>query len=121
MNIEEIKMAYGGVGPSVIRLKKCEQELTKAEFTEENIIKAINLIPSEITPISDVRGSKKFRIKLAQNLFKKFFRNIFISKSLLRSEIALQRCRCKSLYRGLSYSAIMAVKASGSPTGKECP
>ncbi len=71
--INSIKIAFGGVGPTVIRLKKTEDFLNSKYLTEENILHAGQVARNEITPISDVRGSKDFRLKLAENIMKKFY------------------------------------------------
>ena len=71
--ISNFRIAFGGVGPVVKRISSVEQFLNGKRLTAENIKAAVKLIPSEITPISDVRGSKTFRIKAAQNLLRKFF------------------------------------------------
>lgn len=72
-NIVAFRIAFGGVGPVVKRISSVEQFLCNKRLTAENIKQAVALIPAEITPISDVRGSKTFRIKAAQNLLRKLF------------------------------------------------
>jgi xanthine dehydrogenase small subunit len=72
-NITDIKIAFGGVGPVVVRLYETEKYLKGKKFDVENIVNSSNIAISEITPISDVRGSKNFRLRLAKNIFLKFF------------------------------------------------
>lgn len=72
-NIIDIKIAFGGVGPVVMRLYETEEYLKGKKFNNENIINSSNIAVSEITPISDVRGSRDFRLRLAKNIFLKFF------------------------------------------------
>lgn len=71
--IESINIAFGGVGPVVIEMSKTEEFLLNKEFTIENIKEASKVAKSEIAPISDVRGSKEFRLQLAENIMKKFY------------------------------------------------
>lgn len=71
--ITNIHIAFGGVGPTVMRLKKTEEFLKYKDFNEKNLKEAGELAKSEITPISDVRGSKDFRLKLAENIFMKLY------------------------------------------------
>ncbi len=71
--IESINIAFGGVGPIIIRLKKTEEFLKGKFLNEENFIQAGLMSTQEITPISDVRGSKDFRFQLAKNIMKKFY------------------------------------------------
>jgi xanthine dehydrogenase small subunit len=71
-NIEDIRIAYGGVGPTVLRLPKTE-EFVKQNFTNNMFPQVSELLHSEMTPQSDLRGSEKFRRKVSENLLKKFY------------------------------------------------
>lgn len=71
--IKSIAIAYGGVGPVVLRLPKTESFLTGKELSLPNLVQAGDIAVNEITPISDVRGSKNFRNLLAKNILLKFF------------------------------------------------
>jgi xanthine dehydrogenase small subunit len=72
--IGDLRIAYGGCGPMIIRLKKTEQALIGKPFNEAEIdAAAADLARSEITPISDVRGSADYRFLLAENLLRKFY------------------------------------------------
>lgn len=71
--IKSAKLAYGGVGPTVLRLPKTEALLTGRVFTLETFEEAGLFAVQEITPISDVRGSREFRLQLGQNILLKFY------------------------------------------------
>jgi len=71
--IESICIAYGGVGPVVMRLPKTEAFLQGQPFTELVFREAGKIARQEITPISDVRGSSQFRLQLAENMLLKFY------------------------------------------------
>ncbi|MEE2744573.1 MAG: xanthine dehydrogenase, partial [Bdellovibrionota bacterium] len=71
--ITNIKLAYGGVGPVVKRLEETENFLEGKPWNEETIKKGMKLVENEITPISDIRGSAKFRTQVSKNLLLKFF------------------------------------------------
>lgn len=71
--IDSIRIAYGGVGPVVLRLPKTEQFLAGRAFSLETFEEAEPLAREEITPISDVRGSAAFRSRLAGNVLRKFY------------------------------------------------
>jgi xanthine dehydrogenase small subunit len=71
--IVKAAVAYGGVGPVVLRLPKTEDFLTGKETTAATFTEAGELARSEITPISDVRGSSDFRLQLAENILLKFY------------------------------------------------
>jgi xanthine dehydrogenase small subunit len=70
--IADIRIAYGGVGPIIYRLAKTEQALKGKPFAASEIESAAEIALSEITPISDVRGSREYRLQLAANILKKF-------------------------------------------------
>jgi xanthine dehydrogenase small subunit len=67
------RIALGGVGPVVIRAKQTEEFLSGRALTEDTMRQAGDIACSEITPISDVRGSADFRYQLTRNVFLKFF------------------------------------------------
>ena len=71
--IGAIRIAYGGVGPMILRLPRTESFLTGKPFSLDTIEDAGAIAKEEITPISDVRGSRDFRLQLAENVLKKFY------------------------------------------------
>jgi xanthine dehydrogenase small subunit len=71
--IGDIRIAYGGVGPMIIRLRKTEQALIGKPFNEAEIDGVADIARSEITPISDVRGSADYRFLLAESVLRKFY------------------------------------------------
>jgi xanthine dehydrogenase small subunit len=71
--IADARMACGGVGPNILRLPRTEALLRGNSIDEELFHRAGLLARSEITPISDVRGSTDYRYQLAQNILLKFY------------------------------------------------
>jgi xanthine dehydrogenase small subunit len=71
--ITDVRVAFGGVGPVVLRLPQTETFLRGKGVTEETFRKAGQLARTEITPISDVRGSQVYRLQLAENILSKFY------------------------------------------------
>jgi len=71
--IGSIRIAYGGVGPVVLRLPRTESFLAGKPFVRETFEEAGAIAREEITPIDDVRGSREFRLQLAENVLCKFF------------------------------------------------
>jgi xanthine dehydrogenase small subunit len=71
--IQTAAIAYGAVGPVVLRLPKTESFLAGKSLTLETMKQAGDLAVQEITPISDVRGGVDFRLQLARNVLIKFF------------------------------------------------
>jgi xanthine dehydrogenase small subunit len=71
--IESIKIAYGGVGQVVLRLPRTEEWLSGRPFAPEVLAQAGEMARQEISPISDVRGSRDFRLLLAETILQKFY------------------------------------------------
>ncbi len=71
--ILDLRVAFGGIGPMIMRFEDLEHEAKGCEFNNEFIEGIINKVLTRITPISDVRGSREFRERLVINLLKKFF------------------------------------------------
>lgn len=70
--IKSARIAYGAVGPVVLRLPKTEAFLAGRTLDEATMIAAGDIAVGEITPLSDVRGGKDFRLQLAKNVLLKF-------------------------------------------------
>jgi xanthine dehydrogenase small subunit len=68
-------IAYGGVGPMVLRLQETEAFLQGRPFTEATFREAGRIAREEIEPISDLRGSRDYRLILAENVLVKFYRD----------------------------------------------
>ncbi|HUO10990.1 MAG TPA: FAD binding domain-containing protein [Phycisphaerae bacterium] len=71
--IAEARVAYGGVGPVILRLPKTEAFLQNKSLSEELMIESGEIACQEIVPISDVRSSGEYRSQLAQNIPLKLF------------------------------------------------
>jgi xanthine dehydrogenase small subunit len=72
--IERATLAFAGVGPKVLRLPETEAFLRGGTFTESTFREAGRRARREIEPISDVRGSRDYRLILAENVLLRFFR-----------------------------------------------
>ncbi len=68
---QKVRLALGAVAPTHIRLKKCEALLEGNEITDELIEKIVELAPTEINPINDVRSSAEYRRSVSGVLIKK--------------------------------------------------
>ncbi|HUP65399.1 MAG TPA: FAD binding domain-containing protein [Thermoanaerobaculia bacterium] len=71
--IEGARIAYGGVGPTVLRLPRTEGFLEGKAFIPDVFREAGETALGEIAPISDVRGAAAFRNRLAGNVLMKFY------------------------------------------------
>ncbi len=71
--IQDASIAFGAVGPIVIRARKTEAFLRGQPFTEDTMLQAGEIAIAEITPISDVRGAADYRYQLTRNILLKFW------------------------------------------------
>ena len=71
--VDSMRIAYGGVGPVVLRLTKTEEFLAGQPFKLETFTSAGEIAREEIAPITDVRGSREFRLQLAENILCRFY------------------------------------------------
>ncbi|MBU6450470.1 MAG: FAD binding domain-containing protein [Cyanobacteria bacterium REEB67] len=67
------RVVLGGVGPVVLRLTKVEDFLIGKIDKIETYKEAGRLARQEIEPLDDVRGSRAFRLQLAENIFQKYY------------------------------------------------
>lgn len=71
-----VRIAYGGVGPVVLRLPRAEAFLAGRELSEECFAEAGRIAREEIAPITDVRGSAEYRLHLAGNVLLKLYHEL---------------------------------------------
>jgi xanthine dehydrogenase small subunit len=72
-DIAEARIAYGGVGPTVTRVRAAERALAGEPYALDTFRRAGEIAAREITPWTDVRGSESYRRRLAENVLVKFF------------------------------------------------
>jgi xanthine dehydrogenase molybdopterin binding subunit/xanthine dehydrogenase small subunit len=72
-HIASIAIAYCGVGPTVRRLPATEAYLAGRPFSEATFREAGARARSEVEPVPEERGSREFRLQLADNVLLKFY------------------------------------------------
>ena len=72
-NVSRVRLAYGGMAATPARAKKAEAALQGKPLTRENVAAAAAAIAEDFKPISDHRGSAKYRGLVARNLLIGFF------------------------------------------------
>jgi xanthine dehydrogenase small subunit len=70
--VSRIRIAYGGMAAIPKRARSCEESLTGRPWTEASVREALQVLDGELTPISDLRASARYRRLLAGNLLRKF-------------------------------------------------
>ena len=65
------RFAYCAVGPVPKRMKRLEEFLKGKEISDKLLEEAAELIPAEISPITDIRSSKEYRTHMMKIMFKR--------------------------------------------------
>lgn len=84
--VADARIALGGVALTPVRLRRTEKSLVGQSAEAIDVDAAARILQLEINPISDVRGSAAFRRILAENLFRRFFKERLPS---LKAEVRL--------------------------------
>jgi xanthine dehydrogenase small subunit len=84
-------IAYSGVAPTVVRLPACEAFLQGKLVSEKTFRDAGHYARAEIQPISDVRGTRDFRLLLAENILVKFYFDCFTTDSAESTDTRVQQ------------------------------
>ncbi|MWD28314.1 xanthine dehydrogenase small subunit [Aquicoccus sp. SCR17] len=71
--ITEARIAFGGMAATPKRAAKAEAALTGQSFDEATMMKAAATLPEDFAPLSDWRASAEYRMRAAQNLFRRFW------------------------------------------------
>lgn len=62
----QYRVAFGSVAPVPRRAHRVEKILNKKKLSAEVLAQAKNAIPSEISPITDIRATKEYRLHMCQ-------------------------------------------------------
>lgn len=80
--IEHAHVSAGGVFATPLYLRKTSEFLSGKQINEENIVQANEIIQTEISPISDVRGTAEYKRLLLRQLFTAHFVELFDANKL---------------------------------------
>jgi xanthine dehydrogenase small subunit len=75
--ILEAHASAGGVAPTPLYLKKTSEFLRGKVISDEMISRALEIVQTELSPISDVRGSEEYKRLLLKQLFTAHFVELF--------------------------------------------
>lgn len=75
--IKDASISAGGVAPVPLFLKSTSEYLTGKEVNNNLLIEAVKIAGSEISPITDARGSKEYKSLLLGQLIKAHFFKFF--------------------------------------------
>jgi xanthine dehydrogenase small subunit len=80
--IDSLSVTFGGVGPSVLTINKIGKFAKDKEFNQVLFKELSEKVEGEISPLSDHRGSDKFRHILCKNLMLKFCDDVMIENGM---------------------------------------
>ena len=66
--VKDIRIVYGAVAPSVLRLKEAEDYLKGKYLEEKTLTEAGEIIGKAVSPIEDLRASAEYRRAVCKNL-----------------------------------------------------
>jgi CO/xanthine dehydrogenase FAD-binding subunit len=70
----EVRIALGSVAPIPLRCVQTENVIRQQVIDEKLIAQAVNKLAQEISPISDIRSTRDYRLRVSQNLLEDFLR-----------------------------------------------
>jgi xanthine dehydrogenase small subunit len=82
--VKTIRIGFGGMDAIPKRAKNCEDALHGKSFVQNNIDLAKQALTTDFSPMSDVRASADYRMKVAQNIIQKFYLEIVNENQLTR-------------------------------------
>jgi len=71
--IASARLAYGGMAAVPARAPHAERALTGKPWSEATIASAAAALGSDFTPLSDLRGSRDYRLRAAGNMLRRFY------------------------------------------------
>jgi xanthine dehydrogenase small subunit len=70
--VAQVRLAYGGVAATPTRARLTEAALLGRSWTEGEVLAASEVLAQDFSPISDVRGTARYRRLVARNLLRGF-------------------------------------------------
>jgi len=67
------RIAFGGMAATIKRAKNCEKTLNNQLLNDISLQKAQMAILEDYDPLDDVRASREYRLKMAENTLQRLF------------------------------------------------
>jgi len=71
--ISKARVCFGGMAATPKRAMACEQALEGKAWNQETIKQAMQAMRTDFTPLTDMRASAAYRMRVAANLLQRFF------------------------------------------------
>lgn len=81
--IEDIRIAFGSMAPTPLRLRGVEEMLKANRLTDGSIRQAQHALAAQVSPIDDIRSTRAYRIAAACNLLEEFLRGLLAGNQAL--------------------------------------
>ena len=75
-SVADVRVAFGGMAATPKRSPASEAALLGKDWSEENALAAAPAITEDFSPISDHRASEAYRLRVAENLFVRLYRDL---------------------------------------------
>ncbi|MEC8195125.1 MAG: xanthine dehydrogenase small subunit, partial [Pseudomonadota bacterium] len=66
-------LAFGGMAATPKRAAAAEAALVGQPWSEATLMAAADKLPEDFQPLTDMRATSDYRMKVAQNLFRRFW------------------------------------------------
>ncbi len=77
--VRELRFALGSMAPTVKRLRAAEEYLRGRKLEPAAVERAVVLLAEDVSPIDDVRSTRAYRLRTAQNVFRGFLEGRIVS------------------------------------------
>jgi len=67
------RVCFGGMAETPKRARACEQALEGKTFNQETVNRAMQAMLDDFTPLTDMRASASYRMRVAQNMLQRFY------------------------------------------------
>ncbi|MFQ5609646.1 MAG: xanthine dehydrogenase small subunit, partial [Woeseiaceae bacterium] len=74
--VQNARIAYGGMAVTVRRAEHCEAVLNESGWNEAAIERAMSALSEDFAPITDMRASASYRLRVAQNMLRRLYLEI---------------------------------------------
>jgi len=71
--VRRVRFAFGGVAPTPVRIEEAEHAVTGHPWNEAAVERVQAILDRTLTPMSDHRGSKAYRLEVSKSLVEKFW------------------------------------------------
>ncbi len=88
-SVRSVRLVFGGMAAIVKRAAHAEAALEGQPWTEANVRAAMDALGADFTPLTDMRASAGYRMKVARNLLLKFWHQTRADAPLAESETSV--------------------------------